>query len=828
MTSEGDRWGWGIRAGLGGCSESGGFTNHEREGDGVMGGQRVSLRAGFARGVGRRPAGVFARGMDGRLAVVPVQRLGRSIAGLLAAGALAALALPAVALALPEGRAYEMVTPVYKGGYSVDNFAVNPFAVAADGESVEFGSPGWFAQAPVAGVYLARRGATGWSATPLDPPTTLSPNGGIVDLSPTLESALAEGEQATNFGIAPSSETRLFWRHSTDLPDTSANWEMAGEVQNPKLNDTNYKGASTDFCHIFVFGNAPLLSEADGLPIASTLPYEFDSGCDGAPASLQLVGLSDQHKLINRSCGYATIGDAEGYTPAPSAFNAIAAGGEEVFFTDCLAANSEAPNPAVPHQLFVSLDQTRTLEISKPLAESSSCAEVSSCAQAAERPSADFAGASEHGSLVYFTTAAPLVAGDTDTSSNLYLARIGCAPSEPGCEVTKREVASLVDVSHDPHAGQGAEVQGVVRVAPDGTRVYFVARGVLSEAANAQGALPVQGADNLYVYDSASGQTAFVGDLCSGFERSGAAPDTHCPSKTETDTGLWEGDRTDASSSRGSAAQTAGLNGAFLVFDTTAQLVPSDTDAARDVYRYGAQTGELNRVSLGEGGYDANGNDAFDATITPGHFGGSVEDQYEMNSRAISEDGSRIVFTTSSPLSPDAVNGLANVYEWHQEGGNGEGRVSLISQGTGEYPVEGVVISASGRDIFFETAQGLVPQDTDGLPDIYDARLGGGFPVSEAPRQPCSGDACQGPLTNPAPQLVPGSAAQAPGENLAPPAAGKATSKAKPKAKGKARAKCNRGKRHGERSRCANRRGRSARKAAAHHRHGKSSRGGNQ
>ncbi len=800
----------------------GDFANHEHEGDGVMGGQRIGVCAGR----GGRLLGVFGRGMGGRLAVVSVLRLGRSLAGLLAAGALAALALPAAAAALPAGRAYELVTPVYKGGYPVNNFAVLPFAVAADGESVEYGSPGWFAQSPLAGAYLARRGAAGWSTTPLGTPTTLLPDAGIDDVSPTLESVLVEGREGTTSGIAEKGKTKLFLLHSTDLPDTSANWELAGTVEEPpdvSVSTVTYAGASADFCHIFIESVAPLLPEADGLPLAAGGPgYEFDRGCNDRLESLQLLGLSDQHKLINRSCGATDVGDIY-YASAGSAFNAIAAGGEEVFFTDCLAANPQASTPTVPHQLFVSLAQTRTLEISKPLAESSSCAEVSSCAQAAQRPSADFAGASEDGSLVYFTTAAPLVVGDIDTSNNLYLARIGCAPSEPGCAVAKREVTSLVDVSHDPNAGQGAEVQGVVRVAPDGTRVFFVARGVLSEAANAQGALPARGADNLYAYDSASGQTAFVGELCSGFERSGAAADTHCPSETETDTRLWE-----RPADPHVSAQTAGADGRFLVFDTTAELVPSDTDAARDVYRYDAQTGELNRVSLGENGYDANGNDALDATITPSFLNGFVDHQDEMNSRAISEDGSRIVFMTSSPLSPDAVNGLANVYEWHQEAGGGEGRVSLISQGAGEYPVEGVVISASGRDIFFETAQGLVPQDTDGLPDIYDARLGGGFPVSEAPRQPCSGDACQGPLTNPAPQLVAGSAAQAPGENLAPPAPGKATSKAQPKAKRRAKAKCGSGKRRGRQGRCAKRRGRGAHKAAAaHHRDGGSTRGGN-
>ena len=68
------------------------------------------------------------------------------------------------------------------------------------------------------------------------------------------------------------------------------------------------------------------------------------------------------------------------------------------------------------------------------------------------------------------------------------------------------------------------------------------------------------------------------------------------------------------------------------------------------------------------------------------------------------------------------------MYEWHEQPG-GEGSVSLISGGSAEAPVEDVVISPSGEDVFFTTTQGLVPQDTDGAPDVYDARLEWRFPA---------------------------------------------------------------------------------------------------
>jgi hypothetical protein len=221
-------------------------------------------------------------------------------------------------------------------------------------------------------------------------------------------------------------------------------------------------------------------------------------------------------------------------------------------------------------------------------------------------------------------------------------------------------------------------------------------------------------------------------------------------------------------------------------------------DNAKDVYRYDANTGVLDRISVGEGGYDANGNcpaaakgEKCDATIEGRGLSSALQRVYTtMESRAISEDGSRIVFMTAEPLSPNVANGLENAYEWHKEPGWSEGRVSLVSTGSDEQAVNDVVITPEGRDVFFKTVAGLLPQDADDAADVYDARLGVGFPIAPAERQPCSGDACQGPLTNPAPLLVPGSISQASGETFAPPvrAMPKKNAKKRKAKKGKGRA----------------------------------------
>jgi hypothetical protein len=740
----------------------------------------------------------------------PAVRNMRRLASLLAAAAMLAfacltsLALPIPARAeacpneafrtglsafLPDCRAYEMVSPPYKEGFGATGIE----AVSPEGGSVVFYSPGTFAGAPlgltgnlVGKSYVARRGTTGWTTESMLPPASLTSEiqDAALEVSPSLESAVALGAVAPNYnsGEQEALQEQLLL-HSTSAPDTPANWEASGptlETPQKKHFSPSYIGASANLCQMILLDGGG--GEESLLPPSLALQrlYDVSRGCGGEPASLRAVGMNNAQSLISPGCTEG-LGQQQSYgstinpTGALSSFNAVPANGREVFFT----ANVNACN-GNHFQLFVRVGGERTLEVSRPLQPA--CAEVpcGGSAVAAARANGEFVGASRDGSRVFFTTRAPLVQSDEDEENDLYTATIGCPAGageacEPG-ETQNTGVTSLVQVSHDPHPGEAAEVQGVVGLAPDGSRAYFVARGMLEEEPNAQGQAPVRGADNLYVYDTQTGRTAFIADLCSGSALSGTAEDARCPADlVENAHGRNDGFLWGAGSQPPVEAQTAGPSGGFLVFSSFGQLTRGDTDDARDVYRYDAETGVLERVSSGEDGYDANGNcddgegeTRCEAKIAHGGWGPTVQEQYRLNSRAVSEDGSRIVFATAEPLSPRATNGLENVYEWHQESGQSEGGVSLISSGNGDRPVEDVVISPDGGNIFFVTTQGLAAQDTDGAPDVYDARIDGGFPTPTAPPQECAGDACQGPLTNPVPLLVPGSVSQAPGENVSP------------------------------------------------------------
>jgi hypothetical protein len=686
------------------------------------------------------------------------------------------LAMPVAGLALSEDRAYEQVSPVYKGGYGVAGIE----AVAPNGEDVAFLSGGAFANGLFAqegfSLYLAKRDPMdGWSTTSLSSPPTF---GNAVDFSADLRYALAGGSlEATKSGVPEKGAVYIL--HRTDMPDTVANWQVAGDLTLELLNGEArqkglYESASADLCHI-VFGRSsePLLAEAEN---TNGQLYELAAAPAGSCGErlsrpLRIVAVkngSGEIEVINRHCP-ADLGVGEDYGGLTSqegeqdTFNAISADGGEIFFTTGVEKDCRV------YQVFARLGGERTVEVSRPASEAATCGDEVPCPGAAKRANARFMGADEHGTRVFFTTSEALAAEDTDAGRDLYMTELVCPGSESTCMSAAREVRGPVVISKDTaHQGESAEVQGVVRIAPNGEHVYFVALGVLS-GANAEGRSPVRGAQNMYVYDTQRKRLAFVADLCSGPIASGGTEDRQCPRSLtgepegRNDTALW-GKVQEVQSNR---------DGGVLVFASYARLREDDTDEARDVYRYDASSETLQRVTLGEGGYDADGNDSrFDASITAVgiHPGREVLRQYDMGSLAVSEDGSLVAFTSAEPLSPQATNDRTNVYVWHggTEGQGSEGEVSLVSGGTALTPDGGVVVSPSGRDVFFITTASLLPQDTDETADIYDARVdGGGFEQVPVARPPCAGDACQGPLTNPAPLLVPGSVSQTPDGNIA-------------------------------------------------------------
>ena len=118
--------------------------------------------------------------------------------------------------------------------------------------------------------------------------------------------------------------------------------------------------------------------------------------------------------------------------------------------------------------------------------------------------------------------------------------------------------------------------------------------------------------------------------------------------------------------------------------------------------------------------------------------------------RVLSANGRRVFFDSRDALAPSDTDNAPDAYQWEAQGEGGCNRsvgcVSLLSSGRSAGGSRFIDASADGADAFFLTEGSLVPADP-GATDLYDARVGGGFPVA-APPIACEGDACQ-PLPSP-------------------------------------------------------------------------------
>ncbi len=104
----------------------------------------------------------------------------------------------------------------------------------------------------------------------------------------------------------------------------------------------------------------------------------------------------------------------------------------------------------------------------------------------------------------------------------------------------------------------------------------------------------------------------------------------------------------------------------------------------------------------------------------------------------MSSDGRRVIFTTRSRLVPDDTNGVLDAYLWL------DGELHLISSGRSPANSYASGASADGAEVYFTTAESLVPQDVDnGVADLYAATVGGGF-AAGGDEASCTTD-CQGP-----------------------------------------------------------------------------------
>ncbi len=355
-----------------------------------------------------------------------------------------------------------------------------------------------------------------------------------------------------------------------------------------------------------------------------------------------------------------------------------------------------------------------------------------------------FWAASTDGSRVLFTDESRLTADSTAASGKPDLYECVLAAGASTCALNDLTVA------------RPGEHAGVLTVSgfgsKDDSHVYFTSKGVLAgnrrEYLDSEGNPAIEeakgGEKNLYLEQG--GTITFIATLEEGnFGEGAVSPD-----------------------------------GASFAFDSNKSLTGYD-----NVESAGGQPHEIFV-------YDAATNSLVCASCNPsGEAPAGGANLPSLQLRPLS-NGGRVFFETGEALLPSDTNGHVDVYEFE------DGQLSLISTGTSAFEPEAASggmlkgVSESGGDVFFESTQQLVPQDTaENTIVVYDARVGGGFPAGTPPPPCATADACRTPVSSqPSIYGAPSSQTFSGTGNLAPPL--QAMPKVKPKPKAKP-AKCREG-----------------------------------
>jgi hypothetical protein len=717
--------------------------------------------------------------------VVATSALGLTVAVPATAGAYATIEGPPIyssAPGLPDGRVYEQVSPVNKNGNSAGATTLPEAAgaiagttdhygfAAADGDSVLFEGTGPMGEAATAinpyFVATKNRGAAGWSTHGVTPRVQqqLSEVAGnklrYVDPSADLSHVMfraKEGTYALPPGPSPTApacgsgtnDGGQLYLAGAD-PFVPATWleRPSPELDEPLEDCGQFEsgtpvGGTPDFSTVYFTTPDTLLPED-----AERGPHARGRRIEEPPfgrLEVEAWGFYEDREGVLREAGVLPGGglDPFGAVPAASGHersdfgHEVSADGSRAFFVSpdpasCTYNGGQNNCTVDPPELYVRENGAKTVLVSRD-------------------------------------TLLPEVAGLPATAPGGVL-RMANPTSQNfgGGAVNGSEVFASPDGSQAFFQSEDQLTSGAPEGPPGNTTPktydFDLKTGVLTYLPGVEGRLMETGGDGsslAFVKPAAGGSPAEL-DLWSAGSGGGSV------------TLVTQLPAAGGASGEVSVARMSS-DGSVLVF-LTASVLPGFNDggthgheaaANEQIFRYDARSNALGCVSCAPRGITPNGS----AVLSPLQNGGE-----NLNGglgvvpeRGISADGDRIFFDTPIPLVPqdtntgtvlESVNGGPieyvsqgrDVYEWEN------GVVYLIS--TGKSTVNSYFLdnSENGDDVFFATAEGIAPGDTDGAYDIYDARVP--HPGDNPPPAavPCEGSVCQGPPNVPSPLTSPASA----------------------------------------------------------------------
>jgi hypothetical protein len=638
--------------------------------------------------------------------------------------------------ALPDCRAYEMVSPVDKnngdiepafdqtdGGFDVRS-ALN--ASSTSGSRMTFSSRTAFGNAESASVntqYLSTRGSEGWSTEAISPPkqypvadANFSLRGQYRAFSPDL----CSGWFVSNGDPVLTPDAIEHFPNIYRRDNCNGGYEALTTAQPPHPKSTEFT------LNVYYFALELQGLSADGLTAAYIAPDNLTKEAPSDPeehlqlyargeGQLRFVCMLPSGVAIPGSDG-CTAGDPQeagaGKGLYTNVHNALSADGSRLYWTSYVGAGVPGPGP-----IYLRLNPTRK----QSLVSGGECTEA---AKACTVPVSEtvtselsrYYTASADGSKAFFGVAAGPLKGnlyeyDADTSASHLIA---------------------------------GETPGVMGASEDGSLLYFASREAIGGAGtNSAGDAAVAGEPNLYLYEGQPGGggsyhfIATLNELDLRVSPIAAKPDFR--------------------------ASRVSADGLHAVFTATANPTGYDNadavsgEASTEVYLYDAGIHQLSCVSCNPSGGRPRGHRQDESQGI--HIGVASQIRgWQINlypGRVMVDDGSRVFFESEDALTLADTNGVGDVYEWERPGAGdcteqsssfsfrNEGCISLISSGQSPRASKLLDISPDGSNVFFSTLSSLLPQDI-GLVDIYDARVEGGYPPPPKRAAACEGEACQG------------------------------------------------------------------------------------
>jgi hypothetical protein len=636
-------------------------------------------------------------------------------------------------LALPDGRAWELVSPANKKGGLIEPFETGLIQAASDGSAITYLSTeligeGGAGRNLVPTTVLSRRGQDGWRSQDLAVANSLPPEGeqGLQMtafsameyrmFSPDLTAAVVEPWEATPLS-AGATERTLYLRDNltqTYLPLVTASnaqpgAKFGGFTSGEHASEMHFVAATPDLSHVVLESPFALTPEAIQFNSDPTVQvdhnmYEWSKG------RLQLVNILPSGETINGKAnsgiGGAFLGGTSGGSEAPrgSSGRAISNDGRWIAWTD---GTPYGISPTFTGLYVRDMVDNKTLRVGGSAAR--------------------YQTMSSDGSEVYYLEGGELYEFDTGSATSMDLT-----------------------AGHGSGANGAGVKEILLGISEMGSYVYFVAGRVLAEGA-------VNGGDNLYVAHYATGAwtTSYIATLSGEDEKS------------------WYVHGVFGAPSLPGVTSRVSPNGRYLAFMSDASLTGYDNVDAisgqrdQEVYIYDAVAGRLVCASCDPTGARPVGIFGLSSGGIPPHrwAAANIPGWRQINSehalyqpRYLSDSG-RLFFESPDALVAQDTNGLEDVYEYEPASvGNctstsltfsarSLGCVGLVSSGQSATVSTFMDASENGDDVFFVSTARLTGEDYDTGYDVYDSHACSiAAPCQTVPVSPppcTSGDSCK-------------------------------------------------------------------------------------